>query len=586
MRYIPRHLNIETSDKCNRSCTYCPLQHARDNSPARLLDDGVFDRLLDELAALSQMPGPQLKVSLQWIDEPLVHDRFFDYAERAVAKVPGAMWLLQTNGDFLDDTKAKQLDSLFDAIAVNAYAESAHQRLERLDIDVDWASFKRRIQSPGRLRRSRSSPSSSSSSGRALWHINQKYHDDDWVQSYDEVQVAPDVPCMRLYVQAAVAFNGDVHICCRDNLKAHPVGNLNEMSLVDAYNSESAQQLRHHMEHGRRDRIAMCHQCPGDHVEVFASHVDDDVELPDDRSRLPFGRHAYTPLRTWAKQLGHAVLPGILPRRYEVVVGVTRAQLEAIVDDIKAAVGDALLGVFVCGSRVVNRSRLFELDPSVFAGQGTAGTLPMPNGVDDKKARVRVLGADPRVSSDLDLKVLVDEDDLDAAACKALEHSLGMAVERHAGELPVSGHVRPLLRLIRVPRQPADAAFHAYNAQRPQRLQKGPLSLEYVQRVYDPVVGAVPTTEEAMHSVAALLVDDGVLHDLSAVTLNIDDAEALRQTHAGVSAHQWECVLRDVPQKSPPGIVVDDGGRVVEGEVACWSARRAGRKQVHVTLLR
>ena len=52
--YFPVHLNIETSDFCNRSCHYCPVQVARGSlkkQPARFLDLALYGQLLDELAA-------------------------------------------------------------------------------------------------------------------------------------------------------------------------------------------------------------------------------------------------------------------------------------------------------------------------------------------------------------------------------------------------------------------------------------------------------------------------------------------------------------------------------------------------------
>lgn len=170
MLYFPNHLNIETSDLCNRSCRYCPVQRDRDTSPARLLDLDVYERLLREL---QDAPGP-LKISLQWIDEPLTNPRFFDYAALGRELLPRASWLVQSNGDLLTAEHAERLKALFDGVVVNFYAESAWRAFERRQIDVVTARRPDLLQSPGRLERP---AGAKDRSGEAVFHFNHKWHD-------------------------------------------------------------------------------------------------------------------------------------------------------------------------------------------------------------------------------------------------------------------------------------------------------------------------------------------------------------------------------------------------------------------------
>ncbi len=633
MIYFPTHLNIETSDSCNRSCSYCPVLRDRDSSPPRRLDLGVFERLLDELAEVPPVIAEKLKISLQWIDEPLIDDGFWAYAEQARRRVPSAQWYLQSNGDFLTAERAERLSPLFDRIVVNFYAERAWQSFARRGVSVNDDGREDLILHPGRLR----PPKQGARAGQALWHFNQKWHDDDWVQDYDEVQVSAEVACHQLWVQAAVGYDGQVYICCRDNLKSHPVGDLHEMSLLEAYNSPEAALHRRRMEAGRRDRITMCHTCPGafhktfpalsdEEAEPLQRHrhkpgplnsidllgaravVDDSLRHPPaptraslaivehpappsvtpatfDPSFMPWGLYDYWTARRLARRLGHVVLPGFLPLRYEVVVGLLPAQAQAMVDVVVEEVGDRLKGFWVCGSRVMTRTHLEQVDPSVFVPFGTLEV--------GKKDRLRVLGADPRFSSDLDLKVLVDESLVDEDGARRLGHVLGERLEELAPGLPVSGHLRPLIRAWRVPSSCADAraAFAHYNAHRMSTMGKGPLSLEYTQLLFDPVAPRSGLSSDAVGPVRACLVeDDGGAH----VTVDapiVDEAftrlethgERLRASFAGLSGHQLIAVLEDFPELQPPGIVVEDG-KVRRGGLAVWAAAQAGRPSVRAEL--
>jgi radical SAM protein with 4Fe4S-binding SPASM domain len=603
-RYFPRHLNIETSDHCNRSCAFCPIQHARDRAPPRLLDDALYDRLLAEVGRA----GLPMKISLQWVDEPLSNPRFFDYVDRGRALAPEARWLLQTNGDLLDEERLEQLKPRFDAVCVNVYSESAHRRLTRLGLDYRAARWPDRLQSPGRL-----SPAAGQEGreGEAIVHINEKFHDEGWVQWHDEVTAPIDAPCTRLWEQASIAWDGTVYLCCRDNEREHPVGNLAEGSLFDIFNSDESKALREEMEAGRRDRIAMCHKCDKRFVAPFDALDDDEVgrlggegtqtvsgalqarrARREDASHLPWGRWEYFGAREAAKALGHVALPGYLPLRYEYVVGVTPALARGIVEACREVAGAALLGVLVCGGRVMTRQRLALVDPSVFL----APVGPLRVG---KKDRLRELGRNPRYASDLDVKVLVDEDALDAVEAQRRGPALGERLEALHAPLPISGHIKPLVRLLRVPSSCADAreGFARYNERRVELLGKGPLSLEYTQLLWDRAEPRDVTAHDATAPVRAQLLGpdvDGLssvpLHELEAAEgvegvekelLTAPESRLYRVEPDPLSYHQLLCALIDFPEHDPP-VVIDDGGRLAAGALGVRAARRAGRTHVRV----
>ncbi|MDX2009889.1 MAG: SPASM domain-containing protein [Myxococcaceae bacterium] len=286
--YYPRHLSIETSDWCNRGCAWCPIQRDHPGHRPRLLDFAVYSKLLDELR---DAPHP-LKVTLQWIDEPLSNPRFLDYARLLRERVPEATLLLQTNGDFLTPPLLASLRATFDAITVNLYAPKTHQRLISLGL-APAQPADRSLRKPGRL------PVRSGPDGATL-HFNEKYRSDEWVEHHD--QRGPGARCDRLWVQAAIGFDGAVHVCCRDNLKQHPVGSLTTHSLFEAYNSPTARALRALMTNRERHAIAMCVTCPmsfrekvpplsASALERLKGHVRDSsaLEVMDEALAAPSG---------------------------------------------------------------------------------------------------------------------------------------------------------------------------------------------------------------------------------------------------------------------------------------------------------
>ncbi len=588
--YFPNHLNIETSDACNRRCAFCPVQRDRLDGPPQLLDLDIFGRLLDELGAA---PGP-LTISLQWIDEPLLNPRLQHYIELGRERLPGARWLLQSNGDLLTTENYTWLRQSFDAIAVNAYAAKVAQRIEALPLEALWAQQSERIQPAGRLRRA---PGQAGREAEALLHINRKWQNQDWVDTYDRQQQPDDAPCTRLWVQAAIGWDGAVHLCCRDHRKANPVGNLRDQSLLQAYNSEPARRLRAAMQSGRRHRMAMCRVCAGNFANRFAplagqaekrelaSHAAHfDGALDEHGPPMPWGDLDYATARSWARDLGHLALPGYLPLRYEVVVGLTPALARQIVAVVRAELGTALRGLWICGSRVVTRPRLKQLDPVVF--RRPAGLRV------GSKTSLREYGPDPRRSSDLDLKILAAEELIDADEAARLSRRIGRRLEGASPHIPISGHLDPLLQVLRVPGRCADAreAFAYYNERRPRTLGKVALSLEYTQLLLDPADPVDWTATDATTAVRARLRDPGSGDRRAGLAELIWSSHFVRQSEdlhlrarfGGLTGHQWICALQDFVSLEPPGVQVDSDGRIRRGALAAWAAVQAGRSAISV----
>ncbi|MCK4235808.1 MAG: SPASM domain-containing protein, partial [Candidatus Krumholzibacteria bacterium] len=68
-------------------------------------------------------------------------------------------------------------------------------------------------------------------------------------------------PCSHLWFGMAVAWNGEVVICCRDSLHEHPTGNLNSQTVEEVWRGDEFIRLRYL--HARRDldELELCKTC-------------------------------------------------------------------------------------------------------------------------------------------------------------------------------------------------------------------------------------------------------------------------------------------------------------------------------------
>jgi MoaA/NifB/PqqE/SkfB family radical SAM enzyme len=79
---LPQFLQIEPVGQCNLRCTMCPIQFRQDGppyGPPAFMEFALFTRLVDQFDGVGQL-------HLQGLGEPMMHPRFFDMVEYAVAR--------------------------------------------------------------------------------------------------------------------------------------------------------------------------------------------------------------------------------------------------------------------------------------------------------------------------------------------------------------------------------------------------------------------------------------------------------------------------------------------------------------------
>lgn len=79
---LPQYVQLEPVGQCNLRCQMCPVQFRTDgtpNGPPAFMDFAAFTVLIDQFSTLREL-------HLQGLGEPMMHPRFFDMVEYAVAR--------------------------------------------------------------------------------------------------------------------------------------------------------------------------------------------------------------------------------------------------------------------------------------------------------------------------------------------------------------------------------------------------------------------------------------------------------------------------------------------------------------------
>ncbi len=241
----PRHLFIETTAKCNLTCAYCPREDVNDHMDFRL-----FKEIIDE----ASFYGPR-SFSLHLFGEPLLWPKIIDGIRYIKAKHKRNVVLLTTNGThlnrFVDDIIGNDVDEV-----IWSWRTEAKFRQETKKKLRDWGKFRVRI----------------------IKEVTPKEEIERWskwpkveirslhnygggidLSKYGVPNVETRWKCYHLDFAPAVAWNGNMLLCCADPEQEEVLGNVKNKTVSEMWQSEKLKKIRKSHMKGEYDGI--CKNC-------------------------------------------------------------------------------------------------------------------------------------------------------------------------------------------------------------------------------------------------------------------------------------------------------------------------------------
>lgn len=264
-----RNITLEMFDYCNRKCPYCPVALIDRRGAPRLMPDGVFDRIVSDLAEINFAGS----ICLNLFNEPMAHGRTYEAIARFKAAVPQAKVWFTSNGDYLN---AKTLERLSDLglarIVISLHVDEGQTyddakqitRLSQLSartgrpfvLDKFRPGFDFRAR--GRYKKIELTVKSA----------NYLAHGTNRGGALEDIPVVRprETPCDRPFHDLTIAWNGNVYPCCQfvEGLDAHApfiAGNVADAdSLYALYSAELMQSFRRDV-FGYGAKRAPCDTC-------------------------------------------------------------------------------------------------------------------------------------------------------------------------------------------------------------------------------------------------------------------------------------------------------------------------------------
>lgn len=240
----PRHLFIETTAKCNLSCSYCPREDASNH-----MDFELFRQILDEASEY----GPR-SFSLHLFGEPLLYPRILDAVEYIKRKNKRNRVLLTTNGTYLNKFVDELIRLRVDRI-IWSWRKEARFKPETIEKLKRWGKFLVRILIE-------ETPKEEYERWKEWQPIEYRnlhnYGGEVDLQKYG-VQTTDTQrwPCYHLWLAPAVAWNGNILICCSDPHQKEVIGRFPEVNVAEAW--KKIELLRE--SHLRGEFNGICRDC-------------------------------------------------------------------------------------------------------------------------------------------------------------------------------------------------------------------------------------------------------------------------------------------------------------------------------------
>jgi len=235
-----KHVEIETINKCNGTCTFCPVNRNADPRPLARMSEDVFYKIIDNLVRLNYVG----QVGYYSNNEPLMDNRIYDFIKYGVSKLPNVNHFLFTNGTLLDCDKfqllidsglnALYIDNYNDKYKLNHNIRKVYDRYKNEKFSLDCRIFMR-LNDEVLSNRAGSAPNK-------------------------RKNVKPfDAPCNLPFTQLIIRADCGVSLCCNDALGKVTLGNVAEQTLEEIWYGQKHFDILESMRKNVRGGI--CSEC-------------------------------------------------------------------------------------------------------------------------------------------------------------------------------------------------------------------------------------------------------------------------------------------------------------------------------------
>lgn len=237
-----RTIEIETMNRCNSTCSFCPVNKNADTRKFKKMDEALFISIVQQLNAC----GYAGRVGLYSNNEPFLDERIIDLARIAKENLPQCTIFLYTNGTLLTAEKFIAIMQHLDLMYIDNYNDNL-KLIKPVEEIYALSKNNKHYNNRVRIRLRKLNDMLSTRGGQAP---NRR----------EETNAPLNYGCLRPFYQMVVRPDGKVSLCCNDALGKMTLGDLTVSSIDEVWHNDTYITIREKL---CKDRTAtfLCSGC-------------------------------------------------------------------------------------------------------------------------------------------------------------------------------------------------------------------------------------------------------------------------------------------------------------------------------------
>lgn len=239
---LPTEIEIETVNRCNGNCPFCPVNVNEPQRAYAKMPDELFYKIIDEIAEWNYTG----QIALFSNNEPFLDPRINEFQKYAKEKIPNARWHLYTNGSVMPLDKFIDIMQYLDEMVIDNYNDDQVLNPEVQPI-YDYVEQHEELQP------------------KVLFSLRLKHEilNSRGGQSPNKKEVAhrSKAKCVLPFQQFIIRPDGKISLCAADALGKYDLGDLNKMTVQEAWFNEEHMKIRRAMQETGRKGQMLCDKC-------------------------------------------------------------------------------------------------------------------------------------------------------------------------------------------------------------------------------------------------------------------------------------------------------------------------------------
>lgn len=233
-------IEIETLNRCNSTCSFCPVNKHDDPREFKKMDESLFFKVIEELKDLNYCN----RVALFSNNEPLLDKRIYDWLPKVRQMLPNAFLLMYSNGTLLDIEKFEKLIPYLDQLFIDNYTDNNTMHENVKEVWEYWENHPREgHQFEVSIRKL--SETLTTRGGEAPNKVNIPKLKSSCLLPFEQMVVRPD---------------GKVSLCCADALGKFTLGDLSQQTISEVWYSSKMETYRNLIAESR-EKVSICKNC-------------------------------------------------------------------------------------------------------------------------------------------------------------------------------------------------------------------------------------------------------------------------------------------------------------------------------------